>query len=155
MLSGLISRAPQMMSARLRLERAKGMAESLTTMGLPSAVLLGNGKVISTNSSFDQVRPQIVSTAFGGVALANAEANALLTKAIKGLSAAAFQNQSPYQRMRGVDATRRRFVETLRGYVRTAESMRTSWQKTRQTGGLTFHRPDSLLKHGLDRLPER
>ena len=80
-----------MMSARLRLERAKGMAESLTTMGLPSAVLLGNGKVISTNSSFDQVQPQIVSTAFGGVALANAEANALLTKAIEGLSAAAFQ----------------------------------------------------------------
>jgi hypothetical protein len=34
-----------LMSARLRLERAQGMAESLTTMGLPSAVLLGDGKV--------------------------------------------------------------------------------------------------------------
>jgi DNA-binding CsgD family transcriptional regulator len=81
-----------MMSARLRLERAKGMAESLTTMGLPSAVLLGNGKVISTNSSFDQVKPQIVSTAFGGIALANAGANELLAEAIEGLGAAAFQN---------------------------------------------------------------
>ena len=81
-----------MMSARLRLERAKGMAESLTTMGLPSAVLLGNGKVTSTNSLFDQVGPQIISTAFGGVALANAEANALLKEAIEGLSAAAFEN---------------------------------------------------------------
>jgi DNA-binding CsgD family transcriptional regulator len=81
-----------MMSARLRLERAKGMAESLTTMGLPSAVLLGNGKVLSTNSSFDQVGPQIVSTAFGGIALANARANELLVKAIEELSAAEFQN---------------------------------------------------------------
>jgi DNA-binding CsgD family transcriptional regulator len=81
-----------MMAARLRLERAKGMAESLTTMGLPSAVLLGNGKVISTNSSFDQVGSQIVSTAFGGVVLANAGANELLAEAIEGLGAAAFQN---------------------------------------------------------------
>jgi DNA-binding CsgD family transcriptional regulator len=81
-----------MMSARLRLERAQGMADSLTTMGLPSAVLLGSGKVISTNASFDQVGPQIMSTAFGGIALANADANTLLKKAIEGLDAAAFQN---------------------------------------------------------------
>jgi DNA-binding CsgD family transcriptional regulator len=81
-----------MMSARLRLERAKGMAESLTTMGLPSAVLLGNGKVLSTNISFDQVGPQIVSTAFGGIALANARANDLLVKSIEELGAAEFHN---------------------------------------------------------------
>src|ERR1700733_15364104 len=81
-----------MMSARLRLERAQGMADSLTTMGFPSAVLLGSGKVISTNSSFNQVGPQIVSMAFGGVALANAEANGLLTEAIQGLNAVAFEN---------------------------------------------------------------
>jgi DNA-binding CsgD family transcriptional regulator len=81
-----------MMSARLRLERAQGMADSLTTMGLPSAVLLGSGKVISTNSSFNRVGPQIVSTAFGGIALANAEANELLIKAIEGLNTVAFQN---------------------------------------------------------------
>ena len=80
------------MSARLRLERAQGMAESLNIMGLPSAVLLGDGKVISTNSLFDQVGPQFVSTAFGGVALANAGANALLKEAIERLSAAAFQD---------------------------------------------------------------
>jgi DNA-binding CsgD family transcriptional regulator len=81
-----------MMSARLRLERAQGMADSLTTMGLPSAVLSGSGKVISTNSSFNQIGPQIMSTAFGGIALANAEANALLKKTIEGLNAVAFQN---------------------------------------------------------------
>jgi DNA-binding CsgD family transcriptional regulator len=81
-----------MMSARLRFEHAQGMADSLTAMGLPSAVLLGNGKVISTNASFDQVGPQIVSTAFGGIALANTEANALLKKAIEELNAVAFQH---------------------------------------------------------------
>lgn len=81
-----------MMSARLRLERAKGMAESLAQMGLPSAVLLGDGKVISTSSSFDQLGPQIVSTAFGGIALVNVGANDLLTKAIEGLGAASIQN---------------------------------------------------------------
>jgi DNA-binding CsgD family transcriptional regulator len=68
------------------------MADSLTAMGLPSAVLLGSGKVISTSSSFDQVGPQIISTAFGGIALANADANALLKNAIEGLNAVAFQN---------------------------------------------------------------
>jgi hypothetical protein len=73
-------------------ERGQGMADSLTTMGFPSAVLLGSGKVISTNSSFKQVGPQIISTAFGGIALANPEANTLLAKAIEGLSAVAFQN---------------------------------------------------------------
>jgi hypothetical protein len=97
-----------MMSARLRLERAKGMAESLTSMGLPSAVLLGNGKVISTSSLFDQVRPQIASTAFGGIALANAEAHELLTKAIEGLSAAAFQSGAKSIAVRNYSRTKQR-----------------------------------------------
>jgi hypothetical protein len=65
-----------MMSARLRLERAQGMAESLTTMGLPSAVLLGNGKICATSSQFERIGPQIILGAFGRVALANPGANA-------------------------------------------------------------------------------
>lgn len=81
-----------LMSARLRLERARGMADSLTTMGLPSAVLSGSGKVISTSSSFARVGPQIIPTAFGGIALANAEANALLAQAIEGLNAVTLQH---------------------------------------------------------------
>jgi hypothetical protein len=44
-----------MMSARLRLERAQGMAESLTTMGLPSAVLLGNGKICAPARSLKEL----------------------------------------------------------------------------------------------------
>jgi DNA-binding CsgD family transcriptional regulator len=80
-----------MMSARLRLERAQGMAESLTTMGLPSAVLLGNGKICATSSQFERIGPQIVSRAFARVALANAGANSLLSQAIESLNSGASQ----------------------------------------------------------------
>jgi DNA-binding CsgD family transcriptional regulator len=75
-----------LMSARLRLERAHGMAESLNTMGLPSAVLLGDGKVIATSPLFEKIRGQIISKAFGKVALADAAANALLSEAIATLN---------------------------------------------------------------------
>jgi DNA-binding CsgD family transcriptional regulator len=75
-----------LMSARLGLERAKGMADSLAMMGLPSAVLLGDGRVIATNPLFEQLGNQIVSTAFGKLALTHAGANALLSEAIQNLN---------------------------------------------------------------------
>jgi len=77
-----------MLSARLQMERARGMTESLTTMGLPSAVLLGNGKVAAISPLFEQIGPQIVFKAYGGVALADSGANILLSQAIEGLSSA-------------------------------------------------------------------
>jgi DNA-binding CsgD family transcriptional regulator len=75
-----------MVSARLQMERARGMTESLTTMGLPSAVLLGSGKVVAISPLFEKIGPQIIFKAFGGVALADAGANALLSQAIENLS---------------------------------------------------------------------
>lgn len=75
-----------LMSARLRLERAQGMAESLSTMGLPSAVLLGDGKVVAASPLFETVGGQIVSRAFGRIGLADAGANALLSEAIANLN---------------------------------------------------------------------
>jgi len=80
-----------LMSARLRLERAEGMAESLTTMGLPSAVLLGDGRVIAASPLFEKIGGQIVSRAFGRIALADAGANALLSEAIANLHSSAYQ----------------------------------------------------------------
>ncbi|HLI99065.1 MAG TPA: hypothetical protein VKT76_05065, partial [Bradyrhizobium sp.] len=77
-----------LMSARLRFERAQGMADSLSMMGLPSAVLLGNGKVAAISTLFEKIGPQVVFKAFGGVALADASANALLSQAIERLSSA-------------------------------------------------------------------
>jgi DNA-binding CsgD family transcriptional regulator len=85
-----LSRAA-LMSARLRMERANGMADSLTTMGLPSAVLLGDGKVVATSPLFEQLGGQIVSRAFGRIALRNADANALLSEAIENLNSNEFQ----------------------------------------------------------------
>jgi DNA-binding CsgD family transcriptional regulator len=80
-----------LMSARLRLERAEGMSESLTTMGLPSAVLLGDGRVIAASPLFEKIGGQIVSRAFGRIALADAGANALLSEAIANLHSSAYQ----------------------------------------------------------------
>jgi DNA-binding CsgD family transcriptional regulator len=80
-----------LMSARLRMERAHGMADSLTTMGLPSAVLLADGKVIATSPLFEQLGGQIVTRAFGRIALRNADANALLSEAIENLNSDEFQ----------------------------------------------------------------
>jgi DNA-binding CsgD family transcriptional regulator len=85
-----LSRAA-LMSARLRLERAQGMADSLTTMGLPSAVLLGDGKVVATSALFEQLGGQIVTRAFGRIALRNAAADALLSEAIENLNSDEFQ----------------------------------------------------------------
>ena len=75
-----------LMSARLRLERAHGMAELLTVMGLPSAVLLGDGKVVAASPLLEQMGGQIVSRAFGRIALTDAGANTLLSEAIEGLN---------------------------------------------------------------------
>ena len=80
-----------LMSARLRLERAQGMADSLITMGLPSAVLLGDGKVIAASSLFEKLSGQITSGAFGRIALADAGADALLSEAIANLSSSQYQ----------------------------------------------------------------
>jgi DNA-binding CsgD family transcriptional regulator len=83
-----------LMSARLRLERAQGMAESLNTMGLPSAVLLGDGKVIAASPLFEKIGGQVISRAFGRIALADAGANALLSQAIENLSSVESQTSA-------------------------------------------------------------
>jgi DNA-binding CsgD family transcriptional regulator len=80
-----------LMSARLNMERAQGMADSLATMGLPSAVLLADGRVIATSPLFEQFGGQIVTRAFGRIALRNADANALLSEAIDNLNSGEFQ----------------------------------------------------------------
>jgi DNA-binding CsgD family transcriptional regulator len=80
-----------LMSARLRLERARGMAESLTIMGLPSAVLLGDGKVVAASPLFEKIDGQIVSRAFGRIAIVDAGANALLSEAIAMLNSSEYQ----------------------------------------------------------------
>jgi len=81
-----------MMSARLRMERASGITDSMTMMGLPSAILQGDGKVIATSPLFEKIGGQIVSRAFGRIALKDAAANALFFAAIENINAGEFQS---------------------------------------------------------------
>jgi DNA-binding NarL/FixJ family response regulator len=70
-------------AARLQLEQARGTVEALAMIGLPAAVLSANGRVRVTNALFDLEKSLFISTAFGGIALANAESNQLFQQAVK------------------------------------------------------------------------
>ncbi|RUZ26880.1 hypothetical protein EN949_11405 [Mesorhizobium sp. M7A.F.Ca.US.007.01.2.1] len=70
-------------ATRLGLERARGTVNALATIGLPAAVLAGNGRVRATNTLFDQEKTLFVATAFGGIALANPESNRLFQMAVQ------------------------------------------------------------------------
>ncbi|MEP6567627.1 MAG: helix-turn-helix transcriptional regulator, partial [Mesorhizobium sp.] len=70
-------------AARLGLEQARGTVEALAMIGLPAAVLTANGRVRVTNALFDREKTLFISTAFGGVALSNADSNRLFELALK------------------------------------------------------------------------
>jgi DNA-binding CsgD family transcriptional regulator len=80
-----------LMSARLGLKRVQGMAETLTMIGLPSAVLRADGKVVATTPQFEQIGKQVISRGFGRIALAHPGANALLCEAIEDLNSGELQ----------------------------------------------------------------
>jgi len=71
-----------LIAARLGLERAQGALAAMTAMGLPAAVLSANGRVQMTNRLLDDLPSLFLPTAFGGVAIGNAEANRLFQQAI-------------------------------------------------------------------------
>ena len=77
-----LARALQI-SARLGLERARTSVSTLERLGLPAAVLRGDGRVIATNSLMDAMDGGVLPTAFGGARLEDATADALLQEAVK------------------------------------------------------------------------
>jgi DNA-binding CsgD family transcriptional regulator len=77
-----LSRA-SLMAVKLGLERAKGAVESMELMGLPAAVLTASGHVQVTNALFNSLDSVFVSTAFGGLAIADAVANRLWQQIIQ------------------------------------------------------------------------
>lgn len=79
-----------LLSARLGLTKAAGMAESLSKMGLPSAVLLADGRIIAASTEFEKMGSQIIATAFGKIAFANVAANRLLRQALQCLNSKEF-----------------------------------------------------------------
>lgn len=52
-------------------------------MGFPAAILAANGRVRITNALFDEDHTVFISTAFGGIALANPESNRLFQLALQ------------------------------------------------------------------------
>ncbi|PZU20819.1 MAG: LuxR family transcriptional regulator [Shinella sp.] len=83
-LNGLLphfSRAA-LISARLGLERARAATDALEALGLPAAVMSAGGRVRSANTHFSRRRDIFLDVAFGGLAIADPDANMLFQKAL-------------------------------------------------------------------------
>lgn len=74
------------LSARLGLERAKGMAQALNEVGIPAAVLKPNGSVYVGNESFSKLIPHVVLDRRDRACLADPAADPLLGEAIARLA---------------------------------------------------------------------
>ena len=71
-----------LVSARLGMEQARATVSALEAIGLPSAVMTASGRVLTANILLEKLPSVFVATALGGIALANASANALFQEAI-------------------------------------------------------------------------
>lgn len=71
-----------MVSARLRLEQARMAVGTLEALGIPAAVLAGDGRVRASNALLETVADQLMPAAFGSITLAANPANDLFQKAI-------------------------------------------------------------------------
>jgi len=72
-----------LLAARLGLERARGMVDALSAIGLPGAVLASSKRVVCSNRLFDLLSPSVIALAGGGFALANRVSNAMLHLSIE------------------------------------------------------------------------
>lgn len=70
------------LSARLGLERAKGMAQALNVLGIPGAVLRQTGRLYVANEAFAKLIPAVAQDRRDRVVLADPNADALLEAAI-------------------------------------------------------------------------
>ncbi|CAH2406313.1 hypothetical protein MES4922_490039 [Mesorhizobium ventifaucium] len=71
-----------MVSAQLGLEQARATVSALETIGLPAAVMTASGRVLTANGLLEEMTEMFLPTAYGGMAIANASANALFQQAI-------------------------------------------------------------------------
>jgi DNA-binding CsgD family transcriptional regulator len=71
-----------MMAARLRMEQAQTTVSALESVGLAAAVMTASGRVLTANTLLEKMPSVFVALAHGGIALANAAANALFQEAI-------------------------------------------------------------------------
>jgi len=73
-------------SARLGLEHARSMARAMELVGLPCAVLRGNGKMLAANAQFLAMIPDLVEDRLDRLHIVDAAADRLLADALSGLS---------------------------------------------------------------------
>ncbi|WFU07441.1 helix-turn-helix transcriptional regulator (plasmid) [Rhizobium sp. CB3171] len=72
-----------LISARLGLERARGMADTIGSVGLAAAILDRGGRVLATNSRFESLAPRVEIVARDQVFVANKSAAGLLRQSIE------------------------------------------------------------------------
>lgn len=82
------------LSAQLGLERARGMAQALNTVGIPGAVLRSNGTLHVANELFEKLIPQVVIDRRQRICLAEPGADALLADALARLGSRRASQQS-------------------------------------------------------------
>ncbi|RWB70474.1 MAG: helix-turn-helix transcriptional regulator [Mesorhizobium sp.] len=75
-----------LVAGRLRVERAEATASALSLLGLPAAVLSSNGHVMATNPHLDRLDATFLPVAYGGLAIANRDANRLFQQAVTDMS---------------------------------------------------------------------
>ena len=76
-----------LLSARLRLERARSAADALGLVGLPAAVLGRSGRALAANDLLGAIIPQVVNDKRDRLALADAVADGMLAEALAQLQA--------------------------------------------------------------------
>jgi DNA-binding CsgD family transcriptional regulator len=71
-----------LLSSRLSMERAQGMADALKWIGLPAAVLRQNGTILAGNESLQALIPSVMQDRRERVTLTNTAADQMLSAAI-------------------------------------------------------------------------
>jgi DNA-binding CsgD family transcriptional regulator len=71
-----------MIAARLGLERAQSTVSALHKLGLPAAVMTFSGRVLTTNTHFDEMPATFLPSSHGGLAINDVEANRLFQETV-------------------------------------------------------------------------
>ncbi|MBW8909952.1 MAG: helix-turn-helix transcriptional regulator [Mesorhizobium sp.] len=77
-----------LVAGRLRMERAEATTSALDRLGLPAAVLSANGRIMATNLHLDRLDTAFLPVAYGGLAIADRDANRLFQRAVTGMNRA-------------------------------------------------------------------
>lgn len=72
-----------LIAARLELEKAQMVVSALSAVGIPAAVLRGDGRVATTNNLLDAMPDLVRAEAFGRIALVDKRADVLFKTAIE------------------------------------------------------------------------